>query len=231
MKNIHKLSLHFDSKSLLHDFQNLLPDWEMHFNTQYYSGNWSGIPLRAAVDKNHTLSAGDESNTVFEDTEYLDKAPYLQEVLSHFKTPKQSVRLLRLTPGSEIKEHQDFGLGYFDGAVRLHVPILTNPKVEFCVEGENIPMTVGECWFANFNAPHSVANHGDTDRVHLVVDLEVNEWLQQLFEKEGIIDTEETPEERHNEEEQRQIIASLKEMGTDTSLKLAREMEEKISGA
>lgn len=229
MKKVHKLSFVFDPKLLLSDFNELLPSWEMHFNTQYYSGNWSGIPLRASDTKNHALSAGDENNTNFEDTPFLEKADYFKKVIQTFKAPKQSVRLLRLTPGSEIKEHRDFGLGFFDGAVRLHVPILTNSKVDFFVDNENIRMSPGECWFANFNEPHSVANRGDTDRIHLVMDIEVNDWLRNLFTEEGIIEANEKEPSAHTQEEQLQIIASLKEMSTETSLELARQMEQKLN--
>lgn len=228
MKNICKLSLTFNASKLLKEFQELLPSWEMHFNTQYYSGNWSGIPLRAPVATNHALSAGDGNITEFEDTDYLKNSEYFNQVIQTFKSSKQSVRLLRLTPGSEIKEHRDFGLGFFDGAVRLHIPILTNSKVDFFVEKKNIIMATGECWFANFNVPHSVANRGETDRVHLVIDLQVNDWVRNLFVKEGIIKPGEKESQKHTREEQLQIIASLKEMGSEAALKLAREMEQKM---
>lgn len=228
MKNIHKLSLTFDPKLLLNDFEELLPSWEMHFNTQYYSGNWSGIPLRAPVTKNHALSAGDEETTEFRDTTYLERSDYFKKVIQTFETPKQSVRLLRLTPGSEIKEHRDFGLGFFDGAVRLHVPILTNDGVNFYLGNENINMAPGECWFANFNMTHSVANRGETDRVHLVMDLEVNDWVWNLFTKEDIIEPGERESETRTQEEKLQMIASLKELGTTTSLELARRMEQNL---
>jgi len=36
--------------------------------------------------------------------------------------------------------------------------------------------------------PHSVENRGDTDRIHLVLELEVNEWLRSIFPPESLKD-------------------------------------------
>jgi hypothetical protein len=36
--------------------------------------------------------------------------------------------------------------------------------------------------------PHSVENRGDTDRIHLVLELEVNEWLRKMFPPERLMD-------------------------------------------
>jgi len=34
----------------------------------------------------------------------------------------------------------------------------------------------------NANMPHSVANRGEIDHAHLVIDAEVNEWLREVFD-------------------------------------------------
>jgi hypothetical protein len=40
-------------------------------------------------------------------------------------------------------------------------------------------MKEGECWYLNFNLPHRVKNSGTADRIHLVIDCVVNDWLLQ----------------------------------------------------
>ena len=80
-----------------------------------------------------------------------------------------------------IKEHSDFNLSYEDGEVRVHIPIQTNAEVEFAVEGRPLPMGEGECWYINFNLPHRIHNRGTTDRVHLVIDCVLNDWLRSMF--------------------------------------------------
>jgi hypothetical protein len=58
--------------------------------------------------------------------------------------PLETVRLLKLAPGSRIREHSDFDLGERFGVVRVHVPILSNPEIEFSLGGESVLMLEGE---------------------------------------------------------------------------------------
>jgi aspartyl/asparaginyl beta-hydroxylase (cupin superfamily) len=101
--------------------------------------------------------------------------------LAAIRCPQQAARFLRLKAGSVIKEHTDYKLGYEDGEIRLHIPVATNPDVEFALNGERIEMREGECWYNNFNLPHRVANRGQTDRIHLVIDCEINDWLRAIL--------------------------------------------------
>jgi len=60
---------------------------------------------------------------------------------------------------------------------RVHVPITTNDKVTFYVNGETKNLKVGEIWEINNNIPHSVHNNGDTDRIHICFDILPYRWL------------------------------------------------------
>ena len=40
----------------------------------------------------------------------------------------------------------------------------------------------GEAWYLDLNLRHRVDNHSDTDRIHLVIDCVVNDWVRALFE-------------------------------------------------
>jgi hypothetical protein len=88
---------------------------------------------------------------------------------------------MRLTPGSRIKEHRDHDLSFEDGTVRIHVPVITNPEVDFRLNGLRCPMPAGSAWYLRLSDPHSVANLGTGDRVHLVIDATVNDWVAALF--------------------------------------------------
>jgi hypothetical protein len=44
-------------------------------------------------------------------------------------------------------------------------------------------MAAGSSWYLRLSDPHSVANRGLTDRVHLVIDAVVNDWIGALFER------------------------------------------------
>jgi hypothetical protein len=38
-------------------------------------------------------------------------------------------------------------------------------------------LEAGSAWYLRLSDPHSVANRGTTDRVHMVIDAEVNHWV------------------------------------------------------
>src|SRR3981081_584966 len=86
--------------------------WISHFVTQNYDGDWSVIPLRAQAGARHPVQMiySDPTATAFEDTPWLSDCPAFRAVLGTFACPLQAVRLMRLTPGSVIKEHTDHDL-------------------------------------------------------------------------------------------------------------------------
>jgi hypothetical protein len=156
-------------------------EWPAHYNERDYGGAWSGIALRSVTGEINQLIAGSAGRAVFADTPLLDRCPYFRRVLSAFECPLKSVRLLSLAPQSFIREHSDNALGYDDGEIRIHVPIQTNPEVEFYVAGERLLLEEGHSYFINVNLPHRVNNRGPSQRIHLVIDAEVNEWVDRLF--------------------------------------------------
>lgn len=180
-----KLPFCFDPLQLQLDLGLIRADeWIKHFNQSIYEGDWSGVALRSVGGKAMQLYPDPTAGDAFADTELLARCAYLRQVLATFDCPLSAVRLLRLRAGSSIGEHRDYRLGYEDGEVRLHIPIVTNPDVAFFLAGERVNMQVGECWYLNVNLPHRVDNLSKLDRVHLVIDCMVNEWMRTLFERE-----------------------------------------------
>lgn len=178
-----KLPLVFDRVRLRQDLDGLRDgDWSPHFNQRQYEGEWSGVPLRS-TPRAHVPLYPDPTSNEFVDLPVLDRCPYLREVLAAFDCPLTFVRLLKLGPGSNIREHRDHCLSYEDGEVRIHIPVQTNPDVEFVVDGQALPLREGEAWYINFNLPHRIFNGSTTDRVHLVIDCRLNAWLDAMFPK------------------------------------------------
>lgn len=79
------------------------------------------------------------------------------------------VVLARLLPGKRIDLHYDRHPS-FDIAHRIHVPLLTNPGVEFTVGPERLTLRPHHAFELNNKMPHSVVNGGETARVHLIFD-------------------------------------------------------------
>ena len=176
MQACHRLSFKFDPDLLQRDLTALVQEsWVGHEKRYHYAGDWSAIALRSRSGQSEDLSPG-SGRKVFQDTPLLSKASYIRDyVLSQFHCPIRRVRLMRLLPGSQIHEHIDSYQPVLD-KLRLHIPIVTNDAVEFRVAGHPVSMRPGECWYLDVNAPHAVRNGGAVDRVHLVIDGEINDW-------------------------------------------------------
>jgi hypothetical protein len=179
-----RLPLEFDPAPLTADLARFdAADWTRHYVRDNYEGDWSAIPLRAAVGETHKLRmiGVHSSDKGFVDTPYLDRAPALRAALLRFRCPLKAVRLMRLAAGSVIKEHDDHDPEAESGTARLHLPITTSPDVAFLLNRRPVPMTAGSVWYLRLSDPHSVANRGTSDRVHLVIDTHGSDWLDDML--------------------------------------------------
>lgn len=156
-------------------------EWQPHLNRRVYEGEWSGAALRAIGGSGTNIVPEALDGGQFADTALLARCDYFQYVLAQFRCPLLAVRLLRLKAGSHVGEHVDQGLDFDEGEVRIHVPIVTSDAVKFFLDGARLVMAPGECWYTNVNLPHSVENAGLADRIHLVIDCQVDAWLRDLF--------------------------------------------------
>jgi quercetin dioxygenase-like cupin family protein len=146
---------------------------------KYHDGSWTGIGLRNfSGDHGNTLAAHTGHS---KDTAVLKKCSYFKEILDNIGCPVYVARLLFLPPGKVIGEHTDSGFGWNFGMVRLHIPIVTDPKVEFSIGDENVYWKPGEFWFGDFSKPHSLRNKSDITRVHLVLDCPITAQTLALF--------------------------------------------------
>lgn len=180
-----RLPLDFDPERLEADMAALSAGWIEHFVPQNYDGDWSAIPLRGPAGASHPIQMINPRPgcTEFTDAPALAASPYFRAVLRNFACPLQTVRLMRLTPGSRIKEHRDHELAFEEGSVRIHIPVRTNAEVDFRLNGTRCAMPAGSAWYLRLSDPHSVTNRGASDRVHMVIDATVNGWMEALFER------------------------------------------------
>jgi len=191
-----------------------------------YSGDWNGIALRSVTG--HPLDLNSCPNVAYQNTALLDACAYFQEIISMFDCEMETIRLLRLAPGSEIKPHRDRGTGYQFGNFRLHIVIQTHADVCFMVDGAKVPMQAGECWYADFDCTHSVVNQSNEDRIHLVLDGLRNPWSDQLFARSGYdFSLEKTI---MDDATFHSMIAELERMNTDTSRSLILKMKSERNG-
>lgn len=224
-----KLPVKTDVNKLYADLQTCQKaQWKEHFNTRDYSGNWSVISLRSQTGSANDILAHN-SSIPFINTPLLEKCTYFKEVLDGLFFEKETVRLLCLQPGSIIKEHRDMGLAYRYGCFRLHIPIITEASVKFIVGKKNIPMKKGECWYSDFDLPHSVINESTQERIHLVIDGKRNAWTDELFAACGYDFEEEKRMDEHSVETKKKMIENLRYVKTATADEMIKKLELEIN--
>lgn len=181
-----RLAVSFDAAALVRDIDAIDQSmWTRHFNANYHDGGWSGVALRAQDGDASRLYPDPQGSSEYFDTPMRAACPAIDAALASFGPGLRSARLLRLAPGSCIREHRDYGLSLESGEARLHVPVCTDPNVEFYLDGQLVQMEPGECWYLNLDLPHRVENFGTRARVHLVVDCGVGEHLLNLLPSEA----------------------------------------------
>lgn len=169
----------------------LRQSWVGHVNRRDYQGEWDVLPLRCRrehaaahpVLQGFSIQAGGE----WQDLPLLRACPAIDALLGTLDCALKSVRLMRLCAGSYIKPHRDHGLALEYGEARLHMPIHTSHDVRFVVDGRRVPMRAGELWYINADREHEVRNSGGTDRINLVIDCLVNDWLREQVYSADIV--------------------------------------------
>ena len=137
----------------------------------------------------------------------LGYTPYFKEIFDSFKSEITSFRLLRRKADTSYGLHNDKDMG--DDIKRLQIPIVTNDKSWLCVthydeisEGwteensytmedfgrrfkgrhDSYQLEPGTMYHFDVTKIHTLFNEGDTDRVTLLIDVKVNDWLLKFIE-------------------------------------------------
>jgi len=75
----------------------------------------------------------------------------------------------KLLAGGKIAPHTDTHPSFHRGH-RIHVPITTNPRVRFMIDGRPHQLQVGQAYEINNQKNHSVMNKGSEDRITFIFD-------------------------------------------------------------
>jgi hypothetical protein len=158
----YRLPVHFDVERLRTEIAALPAEaWHPHPNGDV--GNFAVRLISGEGGEN------DEVNGVMRMTPHLERSPYMQQVLASFGVVWSRSRLLRLAPGAVVPMHADIHYHWFF-RVRMHVPIITLPAVQFICDGERVHMAAGEAWVFDNWRLHKVENPTECERIHLVAD-------------------------------------------------------------
>jgi hypothetical protein len=98
--------------------------------------------------------------------------PLMNHIISNFYPPGGTViraMAAKLLAGGIINPHTDRHPSFHVGH-RIHVPITTNPRVRFMIDGQPYQFKVGEAYEINNQKMHSVMNKGEEDRITFIFD-------------------------------------------------------------
>lgn len=98
--------------------------------------------------------------------------PLMHQILAdHYPSGGTIIRAMaaRLQAGGVIKPHHDKHPSFHYGH-RIHIPIYTNPRVRFMIDGRPQKMQIGHVYEINNQKRHSVMNKGTEGRINFIFD-------------------------------------------------------------
>ena len=153
--------------------------------------NWKAISIKGfsqdplVISKPNVLGVGSGGN--LQETPFVDRFQ-IRSILAKIPAMTERVRLMKLEAGTKISKHTDKVDKDIKSRkiIRLHIPIITNDNVKMISWlDKNTPMELkmkkGEWWWLDVSKAHSVLNESDVDRVHLVIDVFVNNYMSEVM--------------------------------------------------
>ncbi len=90
----------------------------------------------------------------------------------------------KLLPGGRIPPHTDTHPSFHMGH-RIHIPITTNARVRFMIDGRPHRFEIGKAYEINNQMNHSVANKGQEDRITFIFDYMPPAELEKLGKRQA----------------------------------------------
>jgi|ERR1700674_516209 len=170
-----QLPLRFDTARLAEEVAGFLPqDWSAH--PTGFKGN-AAIRLIAAHG-----GANDDMGGPMQPTPFLDRCPYIKQILASFQSVFGRSRLMLLAGESAVPPHSDVNYHWFS-RVRIHIPVITFPEVSFHCGDKQVHMRAGDTWIFDNWRTHMVDNPTPHARIHLVADTSGSAAFWDLVER------------------------------------------------
>lgn len=181
---------------------NSLPEFTNHYSNYNKEKSWSALSLRGYTEDPSFITKPiemskdwqEENKDVsfeLQDTPLYKMFPEIKQYCNTLGNQIHRVRFMRLKPGGgELERHTDQvdpdSGGSINKLARIHLPIKTNRNVLFTVWDTNgnpqkVHMAEGDVWFLDTRKAHMAINGGDEERIHLVIDVRVEENLHETL--------------------------------------------------
>jgi hypothetical protein len=118
-----------------------------------------------------------------------DRFPEISKVEDFFETNISLMGLYNAKPNSKLHPHIDMAGNLPFGKLRFHIPIMTHDQAFFFAGKQHnrlkINMKEKEFWALDTSHTHFIKNTGNRDRIHLIVQVDVNDWVLNLLPKKN----------------------------------------------
>lgn len=158
-----RLQIEVDVDEIVSEVDRLDPSW-WRPHPEGHVGN-DALPI---VSANGSVD-DDAVDGDMRPTAVLQLLPSLVPVLAAFDTPVGRTRMMRIAPGGEATAHVDLNRYWWDRH-RVHIPLRTDPRVEFRCGDDGVHMPAGSAWVFDTWRKHNVVNLSSSERIHLVFD-------------------------------------------------------------
>ena len=196
--------LYFEVSEILNNlknYKNTMIWWKKNLS-------WKSICLKGFLGKEQSfLEDHSLKSNRYLWTRHIKYFPKIKIYLESLNTEIFLVRLLKLSANSKINPHRDKTFEDKQKKIRLHIPLITNDKVTFKILNKQykynrkvkkelikkvwinkdiaeFKLSIGNLWYVNVDNIHSVENNGNTDRIHLVIDLKPTEDMLKIINSE-----------------------------------------------
>jgi aspartyl/asparaginyl beta-hydroxylase (cupin superfamily) len=174
-------------KNIKEEYLNILKkeNFKNHSGGAFDGQGWGAIGLITYGGDPYIDHVND--NLKIEPTRLLDQCPYIKNLLNRIPGKKDRVRFMEVKPGTNVYWHYDNNETIDDldqtKNARLHLPIITSNKVKLELCHQNAGWSEGKLYYGDFSFPHSVFNGSKINRIHLVIDVKINDDLLKMFPK------------------------------------------------
>ena len=180
-------NIHIDLDKVKNEYLNILKKEKFHNHSSgAFDGGWGAIGLMTYGGDPYTDMVKDKEKLL--PTRLLDECEYIKNLLDRIPGKKDRVRFMEVKPNTHVFWHYDDNESIddldFKKNARLHLPVITSKKVELVLCNQNTNWEEGKLYYGDFSFPHSIHNRSDINRIHLIIDVNVNEELLKLFPKE-----------------------------------------------
>lgn len=143
-------------------------DWQKHQTPRFAELRSWFIPILTSKGQDNN-----DHETPFEPCEQGKDFPETLKFRDSLNITPLRTRFMLIQAGGRVPNHYD-AIGW-ERRARLHIPIHTHKSIVFRCGSEKNHMAEGEMWIIDNYDLHGVSNNSDHHRVHLVIDINLNE--------------------------------------------------------